>query len=1209
MTTHSAGEREFLLRFASDEDIPIEELDPNFIRELDRNDDLIPQVVWPMLRRAFTPRGMDFFNFYTTLKRINLGMPIEGDLKRQYTMAVNRLSQITSPVDHRPVSPEIINLIADSRSDIGILLFRLMSGRTEDTPTWRRLNDLYVPLIQTVAKDKGVYLAVRQTGAERWGIFRRMTGHQEELAKLRDDDPETYALVQQYRETIDQIDTRIQRKIERQGLVAEKQFVAGRPVMVGKDPWFGGENYFDTDGEVLDRDSFIEKRRQKAEATAKLYRMGNKVTVHQELRFISDERIEELDGPVEWTALTDDKAKQGRLTRIFTTKWMPVFVAGEGGTRVESSRVITSGRFKGAYLDDMVNAEGRLIEGTAYSYDPKSGRSGRIPRQIDPGSREPYVTVAETVVTKRERGRPTKVKEDRLFIKLPGSRQYTEIRKALKTLSCNAPAMPRRGCIPSLVYQNVEGSNAAAFTFEPKDFAAVMDAVQGLSLSQAAMELVRSYYQDLSRADQATTETNLAMYTAEALGGFKVVKKDPVTGELKAPELLTAQKKALAWMDANGNRGVCALDTGIGKTLTAIGMMQKLLRDGLGEPDAAYQTPDGSEVQTNGRYLFVCPPKLKGNFAKEVRGFISDARALLDRVDVISYKEFGGSSKSRKVPRAIANVAFWKNREWDPALYTAIFFDEAHQLSSISTEPSKAALNLWHPRKICLTASPMEDNPMQAYILAAVSSNLPLFGDSPEATKNRGEMYRFKDRFCETVGGHIVGVKQEVTTKRDLQTWVKRNIFYADKTDVKEPYAAVPTLQASTSVIEMNPVVEVAYREVAGQFANLLRGLVVRYGYKGHSPVPIVKDPDLDRAFTKSFAPVIQMLSSLSNYPEETLLDLATMVETGSLPTPAKDGSPRAIPSVLQPVIKALARYTPDVLRQMAAVAGNPKLEAAEDFVKRKLDRSGDTSRTLIFSDDKRLCMMAARHMASKIAGWHVLALPDRIMILEGDWEVPSVGFELTQEIMERSLLSEEAQMRILRETGGWSIIPLPIKQHVYRRFPMIPARDPENTHYKADQWPQFAFREIITPNPNIKSCTLYGPAYSHGQNLQAFDTVIHLDRDTWDSEAMKQRTARAWRQGQQNPVDEVTFDAVYGVSDGGNPRDELDKTLDEIQRLVQQVDGEVFGQIIRESQGIALGKEWQDVAQKGASRYHLDRRIMDLMVSPYVGRSEPFGM
>ena len=91
---------------------------------------------------------------------------------------------------------------------------------------------------------------------------------------------------------------------------------------------------------------------------------------------------------------------------------------------------------------------------------------------------------------------------------------------------------------------------------------------------------------------------------------------------------------------------------------------------------------------------------------------------------------------------------------------------------------------------------------------------------------------------------------------------------------------------------------------------------------------------------------------------------------------------------------------------------------------------------------------------------------------------------------------------------------------------------------------------------------------------------------------------------GQDKPVDEITLDATYSASLDGTPRDEFDKTLDEIRRFFQKMDADVFDRIIRDAQGTELGKEWAEMAQKDASLLRLDRKVMELMLSPYVGRA-----
>ena len=54
-------------------------------------------------------------------------------------------------------------------------------------------------------------------------------------------------------------------------------------------------------------------------------------------------------------------------------------------------------------------------------------------------------------------------------------------------------------------------------------------------------------------------------------------------------------------------------------TATSIGMMMKLVRDGLADEDSTYTKPDGTVVQTNGRFLFVCPTSLRGNIKMRSR--------------------------------------------------------------------------------------------------------------------------------------------------------------------------------------------------------------------------------------------------------------------------------------------------------------------------------------------------------------------------------------------------------------------------------------------------------------------------------------------------------------------------------------------------------------------------------------------------------------
>jgi hypothetical protein len=129
---------------------------------------------------------------------------------------------------------------------------------------------------------------------------------------------------------------------------------------------------------------------------------------------------------------------------------------------------------------------------------------------------------------------------------------------------------------------------------------------------------------------------------------------------------------------------------------------------------------------------------------------------------------------------------------------------------------------------------------------------------------------------------------------------------------------------------------------------------------------------------------------------------------------------------------------------------------------------------------------------------------------------------------------------------------------------------------------------------------------YAVGQNLQSFSSVVHLDRDSWSNETMKQRTARAWRSGQRQPVTEFTMDVVYS-----NPRANVkdDLTLDQIRRNMQEIDSALFDSIIKESKTFILGESWTGIDRQRSGTYALDRKLLERALSPYatqLGRMGP---
>jgi hypothetical protein len=582
-----------------------------------------------------------------------------------------------------------------------------------------------------------------------------------------------------------------------------------------------------------------------------------------------------------------------------------------------------------------------------------------------------------------------------------------------------------------------------------------------------------------------------------------------------------------------------------------------------------------------------------------MRTFLSDAGLLIERTDRMTYREFQNGMKT----------GLWKKAPFNPETYVAVFFDEAQELLSSSrnrpTTKAEPALKLWHPHKICLTASPIDSDPMEAYILSAVCNNKPLNGDSLEARENTKDMRKFRERFCETVGGRILGVKQDPNTKRDMSTWVRRNIFFADKQDVDVAAGETPLskLREGTHAVTMDPSVEVVYRSVTKQFAAALGVMVKSFRDRDIGSGKMTDaTKEMEAMMTApKMAPVMKLMNDLSNYPDVALRDIANMIQNDQYIN-AK-GQAVAIPPVLAKAFAAWKKsLNPDDLRTVADRVGNPKLASAGDIIAKRLERSSGSNRTILFSDDRKMCMKSVQYMADNIGGMHALALDNEIQIFNGGSPLPEYRIRMDEEVVRKLLPDSDQADEYIRTNLGIARIPLPFHKKSYRRYLGLPA-GPDNVKFAVGEWQTFALNEI-SKNHGIKSLTLLGQSYKFGQNLQAFNTVIHLDRDTWNAESMKQRTARAWRQGQDSTVTEITIDTVYEES-----RNEMDAALDDIRRYFQEMSSDLFDAIIKGAQTLALGEEWTGMTKEQASMMKLDRKMMELAASPYSGRSVPPGM
>ena len=1355
-------------------------------KEMRQAELIMSKSIQMQYKREFGVKNFPFFRFLVEMRQFSLGAPIQlgmyqklllqtkkllkskgkdgqplnSILRGKVLLTIKNMKRFITIIENKIKGYERNALIVEN----GIYLYdkttvdQILKGNLH----WKKLILSYTDLIEEIGRDKGIHITkgIKPSANTMWFTkFRKAKATEVEFRRLEDSDPETFALISDQRKSLAQIDSEIDKALEAEGLIKEDVMIKGRPVTIGIDPETREMIAFDRGmGAVpITKDEngkwggdYVEMLDERDEQREKLYRVPTASSLLtdsnlESFRRFSDEELEMAMGDVKLKALTDNKAKADKLARLFPTQKIEI----DG----EMRDVIVGGRFKGFLFDDMVNANGRLVEGTGWTYDYKKGK----PIRRNVGDTEPYITTFE--VEDKYGSKST-----RLQINVPSGRdkESKRIRERLHRLSGNTPG--KAGSISTLKYE--DQTRRRTYSFDLKDYALIQSLVGGsLALSSDALRKIENYYEDLSLAENATADENLEFYSQKALGGFKK----------GMPGLLKVQKQALAWLDANGDKGVIALDTGVGKTVTSVAVMQKMIRDGKTEEGYSYTNSKGEEIVTNGRFLWVCPKGLEGNLPKEIRTwlacegqsekgggslentklamirrlvrFASDGKApsdeLLDRVDVLTYRAWSSANKKKKYRRVKNGPEY----PFNASEFIAIFFDEAHKKLTGSSRAAYYAASMEHPHKILLSASPMDHSPKDSYALASIANNKPTAYPSGATKKqkaviraNRQEMRAFTGRYCEQVGQLIVGVKDDPLIKRELNVWTKRNLFYADKEEIEYGLdqngerIVLQKLKKESVTVSFDDRVAEVYSAVTSSMQKVLEGMVTmardkgdfEYEYrqkkddqgelmwetkkdefgndkldengdliyetdgKGNqipvyeteidefgNEVPVKKqyggeavmkyNKDLTPAVRakiekiiggRKFAPLMKILNGLSNYPKETCLELAYMMEKGKYP----DG--KAIPDILTKGSRRggvglffnleKAGITSQLLREMAETLGNPKVEYCIDRVADIMDNDSaeiPTSRALLFSDDEKLVLMTALELSKQIPGKHLAALANEMRVFENGREIVSQGkadkkdcrnhlciaipeYVLDacfaprgfppgynpseEEILAKREKAIQDRKNFMANAQGMAMHKMPFKQGKLKPYPNLGAKNDQRSWKKkyngsiakVEEWREFVFKKIVSPNQEFKTISLHGKTYSTGQNLQAFNTVIHLDRDHWSNEEMKQRTARAYRQGQKDQVREITVDTVMAyegpIQEGSGDLPTVMKSLDEIRKFFQNMENDMFDAVIKGAQDQVLGEEFSDVTVTGSGYKQKSKDVGALILSGSPFASKP---
>ena len=1103
-----------------------------------------------------TPQAATFFQVADNILHIGLGAPVV-DLSQDFRRAAKYLAHGAIQALGDEVGSEIANAVTDCAMDNAVNLRRIGAGATGTL--FSKVGMSIAVVVEKLARALGIPAGYRvvTTDGVKWPQIRLLSKKDENLKSLQENNPEVYDEIQTHKDEAVQAQVHALKCITEAGLVPTTITVDGvSPIPAGEEYVTKEKIVFPPEGGAMPEREY--RRCQNAKKRSEIMLTGEfpkgfealrpEQLQYEGLRKVTDDDLAnpEMFPPGQklvYRALTDDKS----ISKKVNTRIYPTMLDKDG------EAVIVDGRFKGFHLDDMVNKVGRLVEGAAYDVDasgcpvPFETRDWEGNLTDVSANKEPYVTVNS---------------KGQFLIKVPymqgggGKKDPFKIaRDKLQLVSSKAGKKNDKGEMmgartKGTSIMEVADTQKTTYTFEAKDFATVRASVGGMVMSGEAAKKLKDYYAQMARQEDALKAESLKSYSLDRIGGFRTeMVIDPETGEPYDPpkltkDLLGKQKEALSWIEAKGYSGLAALDTGVGKTLLTISTMQKMTRDGA--------AGEGS------RFLYVCPKKLKGNFPRELKAWMTEeaAQGLLSRVDVMSYEEFvgrrNGGSRVKKVldpvsGKVVTEKAPVLDDKGRPVLdakglpkmvsvtekvpadttfgmdppYAAVFFDEAQALvKNENSNVSRAAQTLNHRRKVLLTASPMEDDPDELYVGVAITNNVVVAsGGKGKLTQERKDLIAFRKRFCVRVAGRTVGIKSDTekdpTARQDFMAWAKNGMYFADKMDVTEEALKLQKPLRQPVSLTMDPAVEAEYRVASKGVAKVLRALVGVYRDNA-KPTPAML-PKV-QAFQKALSGYMSTLNALANYPDEVI--------------------------------------DPETNQPRFPGAVSPKVVASTMLVQ---DKMASGKRTLLFTDDPKFAVKTAVQMTQATPTTRVaVALSDRVVVYQD------------------------------------GVIKNPKENTFTQRIYTTVDANGDKVQVPKDQWATHVLREIIGADPSIVALVLT-KTYALGQNLQMFSTVVHLDRDSFSNEMMKQRTARAWRTGQKGVVEEYTMDAVY---DSTNQT--TDPTVDEVRKYIQESQEGVFNSIVHDSRQAIIGQEWREMGDVSSSLVDVNRKLLELSLAPY---------
>lgn len=584
-------------------------------------------------------------------------------------------------------------------------------------------------------------------------------------AKKREDEDLTYektpkgdlVIVPNSKEIRAEVKEHIKDQINKNDENISYRTILGKKYIVGVDDK-DNVTVYDWDGTSYEIEEFYDIVKNRRKQENKLNNI-NKIDMYLEFidkepdNFVDDLREGNPD-KIDHKLLTDRDDIPKKLSRSY-----PVI-------EYNGRELIVEGRFKGYYLDEMINMAGRQIAGTGYYLD-----EGGIPRVME---RKNSTLDERSIVTKHEPYVTYSEDSNKMVMVLPDNDDRTK--KKMNDLVKK--------------YTGIKGKSKNTFEFSPRIFEIIQREIMGFVLSEKANKIIQNQIKRNKEQVQRELSKNYDHISTSTIEGMKTKLDDGTPFEF-----MNHQKKAIDHLLQN-EKGFIGLDTGTGKSAVAIGTMMQWIDDGTLKKNGK-----------NGKALFIGNASLRGNFPSEIKKMVQDYSDVKPYFDVISYAEF------KKDPETYKQ-------------YGCLIFDEAQAMRNHKSKIHKVAREMDHPRKILLTASVLEKSPVDLYNLVAIKNNKN-FESKDEESRDRRD---FVNTFCEKVGNKVIGLKEDPATQRMFRRWIRNETLYIDKQDVKEvdlPEITPP--KDRTVSLEMPNEMKEKYKELSKPIKDTLGRMKKKY--------------------------------------------------------------------------------------------------------------------------------------------------------------------------------------------------------------------------------------------------------------------------------------------------------------------------------------------------------------------------------------------